>query len=264
VSKKPRPPRPERARRLILGALRDFRADWKLYFKILAVVSVPFNLLTVLGFASVDIQTLTYYGSFATVIMNVALLWAIIASAKGERVTMPAAYYRGMGQLVSYILTTAALVCMLIPLALGVTLYSAAATPNTGTTPGEVALVGVLSLIVALPSLYLIVRYGLSLLLVMTDGLRPIAALRRARLLTLGRFWPLTGRFLLLVVFLVILAIPAALITTGLELLQAQAWGIAFFQVAITLTLLPLAYLYGLRLLRSLESDGPDTPGTPG
>lgn len=243
----------ERSWALVKASLADYRKDWLPYVKILAVVSVPFNLVAIFDFQPADVQSFSTYGFFASIFMNVALLWSILEHNRGHKPTMPQAYYTGVGQVVSYVLTTLLLVLMLVPLALGITIYSAAAAPDQGTTPGEVLLVGVVALVIALPSFYLAARYGLSMLLVMRDKLRPIAALRRARQLTLGRFWPVTGRLLILVLLVLVLCVPAGLVTMGLSLLHQDAWGVALFQIITTFTVLPITYIFGLKLLDNLD-----------
>jgi hypothetical protein len=240
--------------RLIRASLGDFVSNWRAYAVILAVVAVPFNILALLQFSSTDIQMLSSYSALATVVMNVALIWAIIESEKGGEPTLARAYYTGVGQIVSYILTTALLVLMLVPLALGLTLFTSVTAPDVGTTTPEILLVGGLALVIALPSLYLVVRFGFALLLVMTDNLRPFAALRRAWQLTRRNFWRVTGRLLLLIIFLLVLSIPAAAITVGVSLLKQENLAIALFQIMSTLTILPIAYLYALRLLRGLQN----------
>jgi hypothetical protein len=245
--------RPERTWRLIKGSLSDYRADWLTYVKVTAVVAVPFNLLTLAGFSSVDVQALGSYGTFASIIMNVALLWTVLELQAGRRPNLPRAYYTGTGNLVSYILTSALLVVMLVPLAFGLILYSAASAQDTGATLPELLLVGGVAVVLALPSIYAMVRFGLGLMLVMTDDLRPMAALRAARLLTLGHFWPLTGRLVLMGLFLILLTIPVALVAVGLSFIRLDNWAAAVFQIVATLTILPIAYLYLLRIVRSLQ-----------
>jgi hypothetical protein len=243
-----------KSRALIAASLSAYRENWLPYVKILAVVALPFNLVNLLNFISVDLQTFAVYGSFADVFMNVALLWSILEHEKGRKPTMPEAYYSGMNQVVSYLLTSILLVLMLIPFAIGFTIFTAAAAPDQGTTPIEVALVGLVALIVTLPSLFLIVRFGFALVLSVTENLRPTAALRLARRLTLGRFWRVAGRLVIMSLFLILLTVPAAIVAAVLSSLKLDTWAVTIFQVFAALTILPIAYLYALAFLKDLQA----------
>lgn len=254
-TKKNQLPKPLGAWKLIRAAIDEYKNDWKPYIAILAIVAVPTNVLALSNSITSD-ATVGSYISFAALIMNVALTWAIVERARTGVVPRPsAAYYDGGIAIVRFLLVTAALVLMLVPAALGVVIYlaSIAAGDIAGTSLGEQLLIALVCLVMVMPSLWLLVRFGLAPVIAVTTGLRPIAALRYARRLTLGRFWRMTGRYTVLVLFLVALSIPIALVTALLAFLKLGPLAMLFFQLATTFTALPLANIYIFRLYRDLE-----------
>ncbi|MDB5178405.1 MAG: hypothetical protein JWN01_348 [Patescibacteria group bacterium] len=244
------------SRQLFLDAWSRFRPHWKSYARLLIIVSLPANLL-LLGAGTGPDSFVGSFVTFAIVIMNVALIWSVIQARKTGQVPGPAkAYYEGTTALVRYLLIALALVAMFLPAAIGAALYTVGAniSRQSGLNGGEQLLIGLACAIIASPSFYLLVRYGLAFIVVIHDDLRPMAALRRSRAITLGRFWPLVGRVIMLVVFLAVISLPATLITFILALLKLSAVSTVFFQVATTLVALPLANLYLVHLYEELSA----------
>ena len=240
------------SRRLAVESWRAYRTDWKAYLKILAVVAVPINLLTLI----ITDPMANSYTSFAAIIMNLAVIWAIVQRHQTGRVPKIAqAYYEGTASFVRYTLTTLALVIMLLPAAFAAALYvtGLAAEAAIGISGPEMALLGLVALIIASPSFFLLIRYGFSPIAVVHDDLRPMSALRRARFYTLGRFWPVAGRLVMLGLFLIAVSVPASLITLGLSQFKLGPVPGLFFSIVGTLTALPLANLYIIRLYRDLQ-----------
>jgi hypothetical protein len=247
--------------RLFRTALREFRTDWKPYAKILAVVALPTNLINLIPSFASD-PSVSPYLSLAAVVMNVALLWAIVQRHEAGKVPGVArTYYEGTAPFIRYVLATVLLVLMLIPAAFGSSLFLTALLGGAaaGSTGMELALVGLVALIFALPSFWLLIRYGLAPLVVIREHLRPVASLRRARRLTLGHFWGVAARFVLLIVFLALLSLPITLVTILLSIVKLSALGVVIFEIVSTLTALPIANLYLLALYRELEGSGEST-----
>jgi hypothetical protein len=245
--------------RLFRTAWRDLRTDWLPYTKILAAVTIPANLLLLVNVLSTDAMTSAYL-SFATLIMNIALVWAIIhRRPNGRPATVAQAYYDGSVAIVRYTLVSTALVLMLIPAAFGVLLYAVGLI--TVTTIGAVyaaeqALIGFAALLLATPTFFLLVRYSLAVLATIQEGLRPVAALRRSFTLTRGRFWAVAGRLLALILILALASLPVTVITILLAMAQAGTLALVTFQVLTTFIALPLANLYLIGLYRELDQSG--------
>ena len=254
MSNSPRKPKLISAWKLWRAAWSDFRADWKYYAKILAVVAIPINLLGLSSSLSTD-PSVNAYTSVAAIIMNVALIWAIVYAEKNKFVPgIAVSYYDGSVAIVRFLLATVVLVVWLIPAAFGAAIYLASLNVvSAGATLSEQLLIGSVCILIALPSVWLLTRFGLAPLVTVESGMRPIAALRYARNLTLGRFWRTLSHYALLALYLIGLAVPIAIVTAVLSFLKLGAVPTVFFQLATTFTTLPLANLYLLRLLRTLE-----------
>jgi hypothetical protein len=258
--KRTRPKRPKAAkviksRQLFRDAVKDVRTNWKSYILILAIVTIPSDVVSLaLSLGSSDLTEA--YLSCAAVIMNVALLWAIART--GERKEAPSfgeAYYAGSEAIVRYALISVGIIAMLIPFAFGASLYSNGLQTSqlSGLSPIVLVFIGLVSLLVASPSAYLMIRYSLAPIAAVQDGLRPIAALKRARRVTLGRFWPVTLRLLFLAVIAACVLIPIGLLTLGMSVLHMGVVATGFFEIASTLIGLPLINAYLFHLYRDLR-----------
>lgn len=254
MTRRPRKSPLPSAWKLARAAWKDFRADWKSYAKILAVVSIPINLLGLSTGLATD-PSMNAYTTIAAIIMNVALIWAIVQSEKtGKAPGISSSYYDGSVAIVRFLLITVALVLMLIPAAFGAAIYLASLSAiDASVSLPEQLLISAVCLLIALPSVWMIIRFGLAPIAAIDTGLPPVASLRYARKLTLGRFWRTLARYAMLALYLIALAVPIALVTAGMSYLKLGPVPTVFFQLTTTLTALPLANLYLLHLMRSLE-----------
>lgn len=253
-TKRPQPIRSLGPWRLIGAALREFRNGWKPYVAIIAAVIIPVDLI---GLFSITSDTsIGVYSSFATIIMNVALLWTMVQ--KGRTGVFPQvhkAYYDGSIVLVRFLVVCALVVGLLIPAVLGAALFAFGQMAFTAYDApfGEQAILALACSLFAIPSIWMLARFGLAPFVVVDTNLRPMAAMRYARRLTLGHFWRIFGHYVALALFLILLSIPIAAVTALLAFLKLTPLATLFFQLATTFTALPLANLYLLRLYRNLE-----------
>jgi hypothetical protein len=265
--KKPRvtTPKPLAARKLAMKAYREWRADWKPYTKIVAVVVVP-------GILMSAFPSLAVYSSgglnlpLAVSFMTLALIWAIIQRRQtGQVPNVPQAYYTGTAAILRYALVGLILTLYAIPAAIGLALYALGllAAEYSGTFGIEQVLVGLLAILLIAPTFYLLIRYNLAFIPTVEDGLRPVAALRRTRLVTLGRFWPLAARLVMLFIFVVIVSVPFALLSLGVSLIHLPMVFTALVQAVFLLILLPLLYLYIYNLYRDLADTAPGAQPVP-
>jgi membrane-anchored glycerophosphoryl diester phosphodiesterase (GDPDase) len=247
--------KPLTARKITRATLTEFKDHWKAYVLILAVVTIPSDLITLIFQLSTD-QVASTYLSFAAIIMNASLIWAIVRHDKDGRMpSVISSYYDGSVALVRYIVVTIAIVVLLIPAALGGALYATGleAVTAAGSPGTEVWLIAFVALLIASPSFVLLVRFGLASYGVIADGLGPIEALRRTRRYTLGRFWRVTGRFVILGLLLTVISIPITIVTIILGALHLGSISTTFFEIATTLVALPVANIYLYRLYRNLQ-----------
>ncbi|HVQ44618.1 MAG TPA: hypothetical protein VMT30_06675 [Candidatus Saccharimonadia bacterium] len=241
--------------KLWVAAVADMRTQWKRYLAILAVVTVPLNLFNLFPGLATD-STFNLATQIAAVIMNVALIWAIVEFERtGVTPGIGAAYYDGSVAIVRFLMSALLLVLMLVPAAFAATLYIIGflAVSDAGTIAEQLILASICLLIAAVSGWWM-VRFGLAPTIAVAEGARPLAALRRSRRLTLGRFWRVFSRYAALVFFIAVTAVPIALVTAGLSYLKLGPIPTIFFGLATTFTALPLLNLYLLKLYRSLES----------
>lgn len=253
---KPKLPKLPSGYRIAVASLRDFGASWKRLAWIVGLVAVPGNLLA-LNSDLAQSQLYTATSSFFAFIMNVALLWAVARRQQtGRMPTVAEAYYDGQVALVRYLLVTVALVCMLIPFALGLVLYAAGQIvpgADVGAFSPELMLLAVVWLVLTIPSFFFVVRFALGTIAAVADGFRPVAALRVSWRITNGRFWATAGRLASLALLLIVLSIPLTVLSAALGLLHAGAFATAFFEIVTTMVALPITDIYMLRLYRELE-----------
>jgi hypothetical protein len=255
MSRKNRTSSPIRAWKLMRTALSELRQNWGGFALILAVIAVPTNIIGLSKAVSGD-PALGAYMSFAALVMNVALIWSIMERDRTGVMPRPhQAFYDGSVALVRFLVVTALLVLMLVPAALGAAIYLASnsAATASGSPIIEELLIGIVCGVLALPSIWMLTRFALAPVITVATGLRPVAAMRYARKLTIGRFWRMFGRYAALVLFLIVLSIPIALVTALLAFLKLATLATLFFQIATTFLALPFANLYIYHLYRGLE-----------
>jgi len=236
---------------LFRGSLTDFRNHLWRYLLIVGLVSVPSQLIALSAALSAD-ATITSYVTFASLFMTLALLWAIV-HFQSQPMKLRQAYYDGSGALLRFLLVAAALGLLLIPAVVGASIYALGQSPSGSTTLGEQLLLGALGLALALPSFYWLVRFGLSLYRVVGSNDWPLASLSYARKLTVGRFWAVSGRAALLLVWILLLLLVPTIVCVGLAMLTSLAIFLNLLQLLASLIILPFVHLYGYRLFRALE-----------
>lgn len=246
------------SRHLLIETLREWRSNWAGYTKIVGMVLVP-SIILAKFFTPTPGSPAATYLSIVAGLMSLAITWAVLRRhATGRLPGIRDSYYMGTASAVRYALVCLALFVFLIPLALGLSLYAIAlvAAEINGVYGPEQILVGILAIALATPSIYLIVRYGLALFTVIDhENQRPLAALRDARRLTLGRFWPILGRALMLPVFMAVLILPIALISTFLSSIKAPVVIAEFIQSVFLLVLVPMISIYLIRLYTWLANE---------
>jgi hypothetical protein len=251
---RPRPPKPAGAWKLFRAAMAELRRHWKPYVLVMAIVAVPLDLVLLIPGVSTDpsAQAIT---NFAVITMNIALIWAIVQQERTGKAPRPSvAYYSGSEALIRTVLTMAALVLMLIPAAFAAVIYilGAVTAQAVGTLPEEILILFV-SVLIAMISVWWLVRFGLAPIIAVAEGLTPIHALRYSRRLTLGRFWRVFSRYAALIFFIFLSALPIALITAGISAIHLAPIATLFFELVTTFTALPLLNIYLLRLYRNLD-----------
>ncbi len=237
-------------------ALRDFAANWRAYTLIIGLVIVPINLLSI----SSAVSTNTAFGAYAsivTIFMSIAIISAVATLLGGGKLdTLRHQYYQASAAFIRFVLVGLALTAMLIPLALGLLVFAIVAAPQVGNIQFlDVTVVGLVALLLAIPTAALLPRYIFSLYAVVVDNHEPMSALNYSRNLVRGRFWPVLGRagfiFLILVAGSVLAAIPATLVEIFFHNIVVFT---AIYDTLASLVLMPILHSYMLRMYRALQT----------
>jgi hypothetical protein len=275
-TKRPKPAKVERttplkptgAFKLIRASLIEYRRGFVRYALIVSVIAVPYYLLTLIPGINKDSAS-GALAEIALLVMNVALLWAIVQRERTNRIpSISEAYYEGTSSFVRFIVICFLLVLMVIPALLGGFLYLIGlVAADSGGTLYEQIIITITCLLIASLSAWMLIRFAMAPVIAVADGLRPLASLRLARRLTLDRFWRVFARYAALILFIIIIALPITLISAGLALLKLTTVSNFFAELATSIAALPLANIYLVRLYRDLERGPaldiePETPSS--
>jgi hypothetical protein len=233
--------------RILVRAWQDFRAHWKILLWISGVVTVPVSILQVVPTLSTN-QLLQAYLAIASMIMSVALLWAVMELAAGRPVTLRRAYYDGTTAFVKFLIVFTVLTLQMLPLVFGATIY-AVGIQAASTTPEEI-IFGLVWVLLSLPSLYWLNRNIYAMFHIFEPDSTPVAALRASRREVKGQFWAAFARLIGLVAMLIVVLL--ALLTLVGLVVHNQALLLATVQLLANLLALPLFYLALYHLHRAL------------
>lgn len=212
--------------------------------------------IVILNLLTGNDQTLGTYGSFATLIMNIAIIYAVIKLKTGsKKLSLSQVYYGGTTRFVAFMCVVALLGAQLIPALLGGLVY---VSGSTGATVGlgavEKTLLGGVWLLFSIPTFRWLTRSVFALYLIQDPDMRPIAAVRASSALVRGKSWSVFGRILIGTIFMVgVLLIPSLLISTLPEtasLIYKLATGL--LQIISALILVPFASMYGYNIVEAL------------
>ena len=232
---------------------KAYRLHFWRYTGIILIIIVPSIILSAIAAGD---PTVAAYGALASLIMNAALIYAVITlgSTPESNVSFRELYYASSSVLVRYIIVGVVLAAMLVPAALGLGLIGLGGNGTAGPPLGELLLLSLVGFIVALPSIYLLVRNGLAIITVYGGNRWPGEALRRSRQITAGRFWAVLARYLILLLGLLVVVLPGALAIIGMFLITRSELFLSLFQVLSVAIILPLLYIYLYKLHQSLIS----------
>ncbi len=238
--------------RLFRDSLSDFGLHPWRYLFLVGIVAVPTNLISLATVIAGDPTTILYE-NLGSIFMTTALIWAVTHAQKDDSMKLRQAYYEGSTMAVRFILILVVLAAMSIPAAVGLSLYSLGTSTATGTAPLPVQLIlGGLAILLAIPTFYWMVRYGLVIIRLAITDEWPIAALKSIRRLTLGYFWPLARRAAQLVLWILLLMIVPGIVFVTLAAATHAVIFIIFLQLSFSLVIWPFSALYIYRLYRVL------------
>jgi hypothetical protein len=237
-------------RQLLGGSLKDYFKKWRQWLMVTGIVVVPSALITIWA---ADTVTAAYM-SLAAIIMNQALLYSVM-NAGGGPVKLREAYYQGTARLVPFIMVVFVLALAFIPFITGVVFFFAGTADTTvAISAGEQVLLGLVFLILSLPTLFLSTRWILAIFTVQDKDVKPIQALKLSNRAVKGRSWSVLWRLVIIsalaIGVMAVLRIAFSMVTVNEVLVDA------LLQLVTSIVVLPITYLYLYRLNRSLHGKG--------
>lgn len=231
--------------------ITDFRRHFWRYILLVLVVIVPSRLINALSSGD---STVAVYTLIASLFMNGAIIYAVIRfkSEPNSKLKLRELYYNSSTALLRYIIVSFVLALMLIPAAFGLWLTGSGSSAIAAPPLGEQILLGLIGFMISIPSIYLLIRNGLSTLIVYEGTSWPSDALRRSRELTKGYFWAILLRYLILALGLLVAILPLTIIFIGLFLLTQIQFFTTLNQIVNVALVLPLFYLYAYELYKNL------------
>lgn len=229
---------------------------WRYKSSLFPVVILIMAPVTLLSMVTSSDQVLGSYGSFATLIMNVAVIYSVMQLKSGSKhISLAEAFYVGTRRLVTTIGVIALLGLQMIPLLLGGLIYVSGSTGATvGLGPVELMLLAGIWLLFATPSLRWLTRTIFGLYFVQGVKFSPMAAVKQSSSLVRGKSWSVFLAILAgAVLMFVVLIIPSLAISTlpdSASSLAKLATGL--LQVASALALVPFATIYGYNILEAI------------
>ncbi len=242
-----------KTRQLITNCLKDM---WRLRGSLVPVILLIMIPVVILNLLTDNDQTLGSYGSFATLIMNIAVITTVMKLKAGsKKVTIGEAYYAGTTRFVAFMCVVGLLGLQLIPLLIGGLIYISGSTGATvGLGAVEMVLLGGIWLLFALPTFRWLTRSVFALYLVQEADVNPIAAVKLSSSLVRGKGWRVFGAMLAgAILMLLVLIIPSLAISTLPE--SASLWAkiaTSLLQILSALVLVPFASIYGYNILEAL------------
>ena len=228
----------------------DYFHGWKSYFGTMLVVAVPVALLSFSPALAAD-KGFTAYTSMAALILNLVIVSLALDRYRSEPTSIRHTYYEGTATLLRFIIICVVLGLCLIPAIIGLAIVGLAQQDGAGLP--ELVIIGLLGLILSAPSLWLLTRFGLSAIMIVDQPARPFAIMAAARRLTLGRFWPLLARLIILILWLVLVALIMAIFITLVAAVYHNNTALnSLSRLLLSLTVLPLGSIYLVRLYGQL------------
>lgn len=235
---------------------QSFADIWRARRSLVPIILVIMIPVTILQYLTSSEQTLTTYGSFATLVMNLAALSTVVKlKTDSKKIGLGEAYYAGTSQFVGFVCVVGLLCLQLIPLLLGGLVYVSGSTGATvGLSGFEMALLGGVWLLFGVPSFRWLTRSVFGLYLILEKDARPIAAVKASSALVRGKSWKVFGRILAgSVLMLAILLLPSLAISTLPETASLLAKvSTSLLQILSALILVPFASIYGYNILEAI------------
>lgn len=187
------------------------------------------------------------YQLLLTLIASLAVIWLLRQVHAGHAVRARDGFYWGMAPLVQFVLVIVVICLQLIPLGIGVALYSMVVAGGLAVTGMEQVLWATMAFLLGLLSLYMITSSLFALYVVTLPDMTPMRALRSARELVANRRWAVMRKVLFLP--LAMLVIAAAIVVPLIVFATPVA---AWVFLLLTMLLIPVTHSYLYALYRAM------------
>lgn len=138
------------------------------------------------------------YQSIVILIVSLATIWTLRQVLAGEKVSVRDAFYRGMYPLVPFVLVLIFIFLLLVPAALGSFIFSTVFGGELVVGIGEQVMWYAVIFVLMTLSLYWVSSTLFAIYIVALPDVRPMAAIKTARKLTMGRRWMIIRKLLFL------------------------------------------------------------------
>ncbi|MHB1865298.1 MAG: hypothetical protein ACYCPS_04045 [Candidatus Saccharimonadales bacterium] len=177
------------------------------------------------------------YQIFILIIASLSIIWSLRQIYLGAKIRARDSYYKGMYALTQYIIIFLVIILELLPMAIGIGLYSLLINGGIATTSIEKFLSVILAIALSLLSLYLMTSSIMALYIVTLPDMTPIQALRSAKGLVKGRRWSVLRKIIFLPLLLLVV-IAAVMLPFILIIPVIAAW------LLYIITLIALVYIH--------------------
>lgn len=186
------------------------------------------------------------YQALLFVVVSLATIWALrqaYATKLQERIRIRDSFYRGMNQLIPFVLVLLVVVAELIPLAVGSFLYATVVSGGIAITGLEQALWAFVLGLTAVLSLYLVLSTIFALYIAALPDMTPMHAMRSSRGLVRYRRFVILGKLLMLALYWLV-AVSILMIPIIAFITPLASW--VFFGITMVSLVFFHSYLYAL------------------
>lgn len=218
--------------------VKHYRSGLSLWLKIGAI-----SILIELFFTTtLDRASANAWSSMFSIILNLALIFAVRHLLSGDQVSIKHSFYSGSAPLVKFMLTLVFVVFQLIPFSLGAMIYSAAIVQSLSPTLLEHIVFVLIWFILALPSFYWLSGSVFGVYIVTLPDITPVKAIRAGAAIAKD-FRALVSARLILLLFMVLFASMIFLMGTS-YLIDKVEYSLAVTTALFIIVVLPYVHIY--------------------
>ena len=221
-----------------------YKYRWRTFFLVLSYGIIWY------GFVLTDPNSVAsgIFGINISIIASLASIWIIRHREAGDRVTIRGAYYKGMVQLVPFILVSMVLALQLTPGYIGFAVFDTATKSGAVVTALEYMVPLLIWLFSLSVSMYWATAGVMSLYIATIPGTLPMQALRAGKKLVDGRRWFIFRRFIIGGVFVTAMYLGIGYGLAQLKLDEVVAQLSTLFPIII----IPALHTYVFKIYSSL------------